>query len=217
MDAGQAPVISLGADSRARLERFQVAGAGKGRKEAEGRSGGLSPVPKELRLGGARGRLNGPVRTLEAGPGPRENMREGQGQEGQRLKGRWRVPSSASGRYSPAPAPPPPSQTRGICCPRASASQGLRDPGSLPCPGCSQAERGHSHSESPATTFPAGLRALPSPGPLRPPQTLSRRSSAGPGKTPSGAPARDARRSAGSWDAVGVGPGPRLRPQPWGN
>lgn len=112
----------------------------------------------------------------------------------------------------PCPAPPPHAEfvVRQLCV------SGTALPG-LISPGRSQSERGHLHSESPSTSpFQPDCRQYPLRAHLRPPQTLSGRSSASLGKLVEGFPRQDAHRSAGSWAGWGGDPGLGSFPDPGG-
>lgn len=83
-------------------------------------------------------------------------------------------------------------------------------------PGRSQPERGLLHSESPTTSpFQPDCRRYRLRAHLRPPQALSGRSSAGPGKARRGFPRQRRPLERRSLALVGRIPGPRLLPRPW--
>lgn len=130
--------------------------------------------------------------------GPEQEKAEGRGRSWKGCDGRgaagWRAEPKV-GRVPPLRSPPtsaPP--RRGICCPRASTSRGraalgLLDLRFVVSPRRSHTKRSHLHPESPTNSpFQADCRHYSLRTHLRPPQALSGRSLAGPGKTGSGVP-----------------------------
>ena len=168
---------------------------------------GRPQAPKQLCLGESKGSLSESVCAGgDAGSRSRCKRKYGEdrGRGGQRLEGRWRVPSR-KGRVPPAPRPHPlrrGQSSTSLCVPRAAGPWLVVLPG---VPSRSEATCTLNH---PRRALPSRIAGSPRAGPSpRPPQSLFRRSSAGPGKTRSGVPPRGAHQNTGSWAVWGGDPG----------
>lgn len=150
---------------------------------------------------------------MQAGPGARDLGRAGSRREGCDRSGAGR--SQVEPREGIVPPLPYPAPYEG-----SAVLQPLRPGDCSTRAGCLARafppERGLLHSESPATSpFQPDRRRSRLRAHLRPPQALSGRSSAGPGKARRGCPRQRRPLERRSLALEGRLPGPRLLPRPW--